>query len=253
VTWIDDVAAQIMAGFAADPGTTGTDVAALASVAYRWADAMEVERARRALAEPAEEPTEAEEDREHHYGLGQISGYRAGIEDAAKVVADAHREINDREGTDRVTTMIIKAWLANAEIEIRALAQPAATGENYHGVYDRVDPTEPDPGQAPPLAPKCGYCKGTGLCPTCAPHQAGATCHDCGGSGALITTEDAERARFALGWTGNQPCPTCGIIQCNAKNCGCSWPSTRTDGCPLHGPPTDEQGERNPHGHGMRG
>ena len=53
MTWIDDVAAQIMAGFAADPGTTNTDVATLASVAYRWADALEVERARRTLAEPA--------------------------------------------------------------------------------------------------------------------------------------------------------------------------------------------------------
>jgi hypothetical protein len=44
------------------------------------------------------------------------------------------------------------------------------------------------------------------------------------------------------GWTGNQPCPTCGVVRCNVKGCECSWPSTRTDGCPLHGPPVDEQG-----------
>ena len=43
-----------MAGFAADPGTTGTDVPMLAAVAYRWADALEAERAKRALSQPRE-------------------------------------------------------------------------------------------------------------------------------------------------------------------------------------------------------
>ena len=65
----------------------------------------------------------------HYCDEAHAAGFQKGVAAAAKVVADAHREINDREGTDRATVMIVKSWLADAEIEIRALAQPAATGD----------------------------------------------------------------------------------------------------------------------------
>ena len=95
----------------------------LRSRPYCLLDDDKIRALRRALAEHAEEPGVPTVDE------CERIAFKAGVEAAAKVVADAHREINDREGTDRVTTMIIKAWLANAEIEIRALSQPAATGE----------------------------------------------------------------------------------------------------------------------------
>jgi DnaJ-class molecular chaperone len=40
-----------------------------------------------------------------------------------------------------------------------------------------------DPPTDAPKVDACEYCKGTGLCPTCAPFHPGFTCHECHGTG----------------------------------------------------------------------
>jgi len=48
--FIDRAAIAIMAGFGADPTTGATEPAALARVAYVWAEALEEEKRKRAAA-----------------------------------------------------------------------------------------------------------------------------------------------------------------------------------------------------------
>jgi hypothetical protein len=54
MTWVDEVAARVLAGFAADPELGSERADRLALVAYDWAFALDAERLKRAaLSQPA--------------------------------------------------------------------------------------------------------------------------------------------------------------------------------------------------------